>query len=98
MSIFTYRLCSLCLLIEIATEYLFMWRLQVLEADVSTEGGAKQLAEVISSQYGTVDYAVSAFGGWWQNGVILPLCLRRWLNLHLGGRRGFLERTRSIVC
>jgi NAD(P)-dependent dehydrogenase (short-subunit alcohol dehydrogenase family) len=41
----------------------------VLEADVGTEDGAKQLAEAISAKYGTIDYAVSAFGGWWQKGV-----------------------------
>ena len=43
----------------------------MLEADVATEGGAKQLADAITAQFGTVDYAVSAFGGWWQKGMLL---------------------------
>ena len=41
----------------------------MMEADVGTEDGAKQLANAIAARFGTIDYAVSAFGGWWQKGV-----------------------------
>ena len=50
-------------------EILCPWPHQVLEADVGTEGGAKRLADAIAAKFGTIDYAVSAFGGWWQKGV-----------------------------
>ena len=71
-----------------------IWPHQVLEADVATEGGAKQLADAITAQFGVVDYAVSAIGGWWQKGVsvctvsMLPLChCDDWI-CRLSGRAG----------
>lgn len=48
------------------------YKTQVLEVDVATEAGAKQLADAIAAKFGTVDYAVSAIGGWWQKGA--PVC------------------------
>ena len=40
----------------------------MLEVDVATEAGASQLADAIAKDFGTIDYAVSAIGSWWQKG------------------------------
>lgn len=57
------------MLVDLVPERHHSWVVQVLELDVATESGANQLADAISSDFGTVDYAVSAIGSWWQKGT-----------------------------
>lgn len=63
-----------------ATTYLVhAFESQVLEVDVATESGANQLADVINADFGTIDFAISAIGAWWQKGTAIsrdrsPVC------------------------